>query len=180
MYNIDTISRQTSLIKLNKYLNIEHFLGMCRQCENYNAVWSCPPYNFEPEKLLSGYADVELFGTKITFNAKAHKAYTDKSQAMEFLKTVMYTEKLKADKLVLEMEKTRRGGLALYGGGCRLCETCTRPQQEPCRKPNEMRYSLESLGYDVSAIAGQLLDTPLLWFTDTLPAYMLLVTALLY
>ena len=47
--------------------------------------------------------------------------------------------------------------------GCHLCEHCTRPEGRPCRYPEGIGYTLESLGCDVSAAAEQLLGWPLLW-----------------
>lgn len=39
--------------------------------------------------------------------------------------------------------------LHLTGGGCHLCEQCTKPDGLPCRHPNEALASLEGYGIDV-------------------------------
>ena len=65
-------------------------------------------------------------------------------------------------------------------GGCHLCEHCTRPEGRPCRYPEGIGYTLESLGCDVSAAAEQLLGWPLLWSRKgCLPEYMALVCGVL-
>lgn len=65
-------------------------------------------------------------------------------------------------------------------GGCHLCEQCTRPEGRPCRYPEGIGYTLESLGCDVSAAAEQLLGWPLLWSRKgCLPEYMALVCGVL-
>lgn len=92
----------------------------------------------------------------------------------------MAREKSRVDFAALMQEKNRPGSLALYGGSCRFCRTCNRIQSKPCKRPKQMRLSLESLGYDVEAISAHVLKLPLLWFDKRLPEYMTLVTALLY
>ena len=61
-----------------------------------------------------------------------------------------------------------------------LCDSCTRPQGKPCRRPGAISYSLESLGCDVGAAVGALWGWKLLWGERThLPAYLTLVCAVL-
>ena len=52
-------------------------------------------------------------------------------------------------------------------------------KNEPCRHPEQMRHSLESVGFDISKTASQLLGMELKWATGIeLPEYLVLVTAL--
>ena len=72
------------------------------------------------------------------------------------------------------------GSALLTVGGCTLCDSCTRPQGKPCRRPGAISYSLESLGCDVGAAVGALWGWKLLWGERTrLPAYLTLVCAVL-
>ena len=72
------------------------------------------------------------------------------------------------------------GSALLTVGGCTLCDSCTRPQGKPCRRPGAISYSLESLGCDVGAAVGDLWGWKLLWGERTrLPAYLTLVCAVL-
>ena len=63
---------------------------------------------------------------------------------------------------------------------CTLCpEGCTRPEGKPCRYPDRLRYSLEAVGFDVTAAASDLLGIDLEWSSDgTLPKHITIVTAL--
>jgi predicted metal-binding protein len=63
---------------------------------------------------------------------------------------------------------------------CVLCpEGCTRPQGRPCRHPDKLRHSLESVGFDIEAMTRDLLDIHLEWSHDgSLPKHITLVTAL--
>lgn len=180
MYEVITLTQGISLNALTPCYNYARFLEMCRKCHNYNILWSCPPYAFNPPELLARYNYAQIYGQKIVFSARAHAVYNTKDAAAAFAKTVMAAEKHKADRFVLNLEQARPNSLALYCGGCNLCESCARPNGNPCRQPRVMRYSLESLGYDVGGIMEKLWGEHLLWFNAGLPKYMFLVTALLY
>ena len=68
----------------------------------------------------------------------------------------------------------------LTTGGCMLCAACTRPAGRPCRHPEAVGYSLESLGCDVGAAARGELGWELLWpRRDKLPRYLTLLCAVL-
>lgn len=179
MYSTKIFSCNLPLKALNPYYQRERFLALCRECPNYANVWSCPPYDFKPEALLARFSRITVWGTKIVFDA-AVITDSNQDQAIELAKTAMAQEKRRADFAALEQEKQCRDSLALYGGGCRLCKNCSRIWARPCRHAELMRPSLESLGYDVGAIAEHVLNLPLLWFDKRLPEYMTLVTALLY
>ena len=72
------------------------------------------------------------------------------------------------------------GAAVLTTGGCTLCEECTRPMGRPCRHPQAVGYSLESLGCDVGAAARGELGWELLWpRRDRLPRYLTLLCAVL-
>ena len=67
-----------------------------------------------------------------------------------------YTRRLTAEQ-ARQMDRALRrqypGAAVLTTGGCTLCEECTRPMGRPCRHPQAVGYSLESLGCDVGAAA---------------------------
>ena len=72
------------------------------------------------------------------------------------------------------------GAAVLTTGGCMLCAACTRPAGRPCRHPEAVGYSLESLGCDVGAAARGELGWELLWpRRDRLPRYLTLLCAVL-
>ena len=177
MHHIKTISQELSLNTIAPYYHHKRFLALCKECPNYDVVWSCPPYNFKPETLLAGFSYIKIFGFKIVFEDLCQSNHT---MAIAKAKKIMEAEKRRADAKVLEMEQDLNNSQALYSGSCRLCRDCTRILERPCRHLDLMRYSLESLGYDVEAIAKDILNLPLLWYKNRLPPYMVLITALLY
>ena len=94
-----------------------------------------------------------------------------------------YTRRLTAEQ-ARQMDRALRrqypGAAVLTTGGCTLCEECTRPMGRPCRHPQAVGYSLESLGCDVGAAARGELGWELLWpRRDRLPRYLTLLCAVL-
>ena len=84
------------------------------------------------------------------------------------------------DALLEERERETCGSLRLDAGRCLVCERCARRDEEPCRFPEKLRYSLESLGANVGALAADKLGAPLQWGTkDAPPEYFVLVGAVL-
>ena len=85
-----------------------------------------------------------------------------------------------ARQMILRLREEYPRSDILTVGGCHLCEHCTRPEGRPCRYPEGIGYTLESLGCDVSTAAEQLLGWPLLWSRKgCLPEYMALVCGVL-
>ena len=57
---------------------------------------------------------------------------------------------------------------------------CTRPDGQPCRYPDTMRYSIEALGGNVGLTVQKLLGIQLEWMEEgKLPSYFVLVGGLL-
>ena len=79
------------------------------------------------------------------------------------------------------LEKEYPGSISLSAGSCSLCKDgCTRAVREPCRYPEMMRYSIESLGGDVGRTVSKLMGYELEWIEEgKLPSYFVLVGGLL-
>ena len=75
------------------------------------------------------------------------------------------------------------GSQSLSAGSCRICgfDNCARKNGEPCRFPDQLRYSIESLGGNVGLTCTKLLGVPLQWMEESkVPDYFVLVGGLLY
>ena len=165
-----------------RYVDPPRFLACCRQCPNFDTVWSCPPYDFSVEKLWQGYSRMQLLGRKLTFTPEARERRYDGEQLKQLLDQTLFREREDMERELFELEAVRPGSLALLPGSCRRCGegNCSRKEGLPCRDPEHLRHSLESLGGDVGKTAEELLATPLLWPAQGhLPEYLTLVAALL-
>ncbi len=169
MIEIKRASAQITVDRLiERYIDVPKFLSACQSSPNYGKVWSCPPYDFDPVEYLKGYKILDLAGVQVRTGAgeDAGMAFERASDAL-------------GDAL-LKDESSAPDRMALLAGKCRWCKSCTRGAGEACRHPDRMRYSIESLGGDVTGIADELLSMPITWQTDpTAPAILTLVGGIL-
>ena len=180
MYRTEVTFKKISMEELKKdYCDREKFEKFCKECRNYGSTWSCPPYNFDVEDYLKNYSYIYLVGVKIIFDEETLDKVNTKEKINDYT-----TETLKymKDKIMMELLRVERyeGSKSLSAGGCKICDDCSRKNNTQCQHPDMMRYSLESMGFDVGGISSGLLDYELKWATETrLPEYFSLVTGLM-
>ena len=171
-----TIEKSEKLIKvsdyLDRYVNVEEFLQYCKKCNNYEKLWSCPSYDFNPEDYWKEYDELLVVARKIIFGEGV-----DQDRSYE----IMLEVKEDMSRELYELEKQYPGSISLSAGSCSLCKDgCTRAVGEPCRYPEMMRYSIESLGGDVGRTVSKLMGYELEWIEEgKLPSYFVLVGGLL-
>lgn len=132
------------------------------KCPFYGHSWSCPPNSPYLEKALSTYAEFYLVYS--TFDLESYiKKEKEKTGRSEFYikNTFLLTKSFESNELETEFEKflsqytkPYKKRLLLYDGTCKYCKiqnagACTFDSGEPCRFPNEMRYSMEATGIEV-------------------------------
>ena len=157
------------------YIDIEKFLGFCVACPRYGQTWSCPPYDFDPADVWNAYNAVRLYAVQVFPESKRAKA-----AALADAEVFLFPYRKSLDALLESAERETPGSLRLDAGRCRVCETCARRKEKPCRFPEKLRYSLESLGGNVSALAADKLGAPVLWGSrEAPPEYFVLVGAVL-
>lgn len=156
------------------YVNVEEFLECCKVCGNYDRKWSCPSYDFDPvEDYWKKFSNFYVVGKKMIL---AEEEKENWENLMEEVKGQL-TEEL------FEKEKQYPGSRSLSAGSCHICGTdnCSKVAGEPCRFPDKMRYSVESLGGNVGLTASRLLGIELQWIEEgQVPDYFTLVGGLLY
>ena len=170
------VQHQQAQVPVAEYLqecvDVDKFLGYCQQCENYNRRWSCPTFDFAPMDICRRFKSLWLVNCVLT---------PLPGTTLEQLLAGLQQEKNRLHDALLNMEKQNTGAWVLSAGSCRLCEEgCSRPQGQPCRRPERMRYSLEALGGDVGKTAELYFKQPLVWIEKgEMPAYLTLVGGLL-
>ena len=170
------IEKSEKLIKvsdyLDRYVNVEEFLQYCKKCNNYEKLWSCPSYDFNPEDYWKEYDELIVVARKIIFGEGV-----DQDRSYE----IMLEVKEDMSRELYELEKQYPDSISLSAGSCSLCKDgCTRAVGEPCRYPEMMRYSIESLGGDVGRTVSKLMGYELEWIEEgKLPSYFVLVGGLL-
>lgn len=165
---------------LERFVDIPTFLEACKACPNYNNIWSCPPYDFDVLQYWNKYKTFRLLATKIVFDDNTLSQTYTQEELNEILNQVLPAEKQKLTDELLAEEKLHPGSISLSAGSCRKCSGCSKPQGSPCRFPEEMRYSIESLGGNVGLTIEKLLGLRLEWMEEgRLPHHFVLVCGLL-
>lgn len=153
--------------------------AMCGNCPRFGKLWSCPPYVFDAKLFISQYKTANLLALKIS--PASDTDATDAFSAKNIEHTLRIFRVL-LDPLLLDIESRTPASLALFAGSCILCgeNSCARAKGKQCKNPQNMRYSLESLGFNVASMADIMLNIKLDWATPKSPCkYLCLICALL-
>jgi len=167
MYTTELIENTVSIDTLLKYYDQDKVENYCKNCENYNRIWSCPPHNFNTYEYLNAYDSADLYALKINIPSGTPKE--------EVLEIFQKERRLFGDKLMAMEDRS----IALIAGNCYQCELCSRQEGNTCILEDKRRYSLEALGLIVSEITSNLLGIELKWTKEGEATYLVTVGALL-
>lgn len=161
---------------IRDYVNVEEFVECCKKCPMYQKKWSCPEFDFDPVDYWKQFKWLRIYGKKIYLE-------DDKDITMDNMdKFLRDFQNQIADEL-FEEEKKVPGSVSLSAGSCIVCgeDNCSKKEGLPCRYPEKLRYSIESLGGNVGLTVSKLLGIDLLWCEEgKLPEYFVMVGGLLY
>ena len=164
---------------IRRYQHRDKFLAFCKDCKNFNTRWSCPPLAIDVDRFLQNYNYIYVIGVQIIYDADTIQR-ADTSEKIKHVTTQSLQDvKTRLSDALLALEKQIPGSISLASGGCSVCQRCRRCDQLPCRYPEKMRYSLDSFGFDLTALTSDALQIELKWAQNSLPAYYTLVHALL-
>lgn len=117
----------------------------CKQntCGNYGKNHSCPPLSGDMEKNKSRFLK---YDHAIILNKLAHMG--------DFYEKMEEAGKEVAATLNQLREKLDGKAVMIAGpGGCDRCDSCAAKEDEPCRFPDEKRYSMEGSGLDIVSMS---------------------------
>lgn len=166
---------------MKDYVDVETFLGHCKECPNYEQIWACPSFDFDAEGYWKKYKTLEVTAVKIIFDEEYAGKKFSEEKLVEIMKNSLGVVKKELSLELFEKEKEHPGSISLSAGSCHLCdEKCTRPESKPCRFPDKMRYSIEALGGNVGLTISKLMGIELEWAQEgRLPNYFVLVCGIL-
>ena len=126
---------------------LQEVRDMCNadQCDRYNKSWSCPPACASLEEMrerVLKYAGGLLVQTV---------GELEDSYDWEGIMDAGLRHKTNFGRMWDELEEQGLSVFAMGAGACRLCESCTYPD-EPCRFPQRMSASMEACGLFVSKV----------------------------
>ena len=164
---------------IRRYRDVERIGTYCQQCPTYGKSWGCPPFDFDPCTVSDGYKVVKLMGTTIEFDEETRAECKTADQSARVGREAMGEVWKTLLPRLYEMEREVPGSRC-FTFRCFLCpEGCSRPLGQPCRHPDRLRHSLESVGFDIVAMTRDLLGIELEWSTDgSLSKHITLITAL--
>ena len=173
-----TINSKSVIIDSNELIAFqekEYFDGLCKKvCPNYNYKWSCPPCSPSYSDYKNGFPKALL----VLFYCNLDQFHYIKTEYMK-VKASNSILRSRLDRLMRELE-IKYTGKMLTNGSCRLCKTCNKKNSLPCKKPFEMRYSMEALGLNVDKITQHFFGHRLMWYKDKkAPSYSSAVSCLL-
>lgn len=160
---------------IGRYRFAEKFMAFCKDCDNYNANWACPPFDFDTLAYVRPYRYAYVFGVKFFYSPEAIAEADTLPKSIAHSETIFWHVKRTMLDLLFHLEEKYTDGIGVSAGGCHLCAPCSRIDGLPCRFPDNRRHSLESLGFDLSMISEDLLGIELQWIRETLPPYQSLI-----
>ena len=163
---------------IENYVDIERFMGLCEECENYGKNWNCPPFDFDVMEVWNSFNKLKIIAFKLDFSdEELNMEYSEKE--LEFILKRLERMKVKLMNEIYALENENSYGL--FFGNCNLCMKCTREFGMPCKMPFKMRYSIESLGGNVDQLIEDIFGFKILYAKDNrLPEYLMFVGGLLF
>ncbi len=167
---------------LEGYVDVDTFLECCRACPNYDGKWSCPSYDFDVIEYWKKYQTLDLTAIKIIFDGEYAGKEFPEEEIQRITDVSVMEMKRELSKELLLREEEVPGSVSLSAGSCILCKDgCSRKEGKPCRFPDKMRYSIESLGGNVGLTISKLMGIELEWIeAGKLPHHFVLVCGLLH
>lgn len=128
------------------------FRKLCESnaCGMYGRSWMCPPHVGPVEELI---AQAKKFQWAVVFQTVDALEDSYDFEGMMAAGAKMNRLAAAVRRKLDELGIQRR--LLLGAGGCRVCRTCAKLQDRPCRHPDQALSSLEAYGVNVSVLAPQ-------------------------
>lgn len=165
---------------VERFVDIPRFLKLCRSCPSHNQTWACPEFDFDPLEVWAGRPWLHVFVRAMAFTPEQPRTGFSRSELTDRVHALFQHEKRQAHVVLMDLLAANPGSIALGAGGCDLCPTCSRMVDEPCRRPDQLTYSIESLGGNVEATLCELFGITAQWSDGTtLPDVYHLVIGLL-
>ena len=128
--------------KVQTYCNKPHF-----KCPNYGHSWACPPKAPYLEEKIKQFERFFLIYIKHNIDKEKKKDF----RQYEFMRENIEEE---ISNFIQNNTIEYNAIQILWDGHCRICEKegkrCTIDEQIPCRYPDEIRYSMEAIGINVT------------------------------
>lgn len=179
MYNIKIKTRRINTVELlRKYQKKDKFLPFCKSCNEYNKRWSCPPTTIDTKNYLKQYPHIILISFKIEYKKIFLENFLDAEECTTKINRLLKKIRKDIANQLFEIEKLSPNSKFFGAGACLFCCRCERAKGNPCKKPEKMRYSLDTFELDLTSISKDLFNIEILWQNYPPPKYHHLIFAL--
>ncbi len=141
-----------------RYYNPKALRPLCEACDNYGRNYACPPLDIDIEKRLSEYGNIHIFAEQYTAKRFLGDSGAHGNAAIEAFEKARRT----FDAQLKEWE-VKLDGVMLAPGRCALCESCARAENAPCRRPDDMRISLDAYCIEIVNLVRELCGIEIEW-----------------
>ncbi|WP_459128849.1 DUF2284 domain-containing protein [Guggenheimella bovis] len=143
--------RQTEVSELlQETYDPERVYGFCSSCERYGKHFACPTRNQGVLDYVSRFQTAWIFFHTII----DHKSFG------ESITTRFFHYRDQVDPILRSFETDSIQ--SVLAGPCRYCSTsCETENLKACRHPESLRYSFESMGFDVAKMTEFYIDKKL-------------------
>lgn len=156
------------------YYNPKALRPLCEACDNYGRNYACPPLDIDIEKRLSEYGNIHIFAEQYpteNFFGNGGACGNAATEAFERARRT-FDAQLKEWEIKLD-------GVMLAPGRCTLCESCARAENAPCRRPDEMRISLDTYCIEIVNLVSELCGIEIEWSETGLQKHITMIGAVL-
>lgn len=169
---------------MDKYYDCPKIQGYCKECPNYSKYWSCPPFVFDEAIFLKEYKYIHLIGRQFEIPREDIQNICHSDEIDAYCQEKLDITKAMTWKTLLEIEHDIPKTLGLIPGSCFICEArgieCSRKLNQPCHHKGLMRFSLESLGFNVVDLVKYEVGITIKWpESQCLPDVLTYVAAIL-
>lgn len=160
---------------MNEYRDKTRFLALCKECPNYARSWSCPPFLFDTDEILTQYSRVHIIVSQFI--------PLQSGLSIDVFREMIKPACVELEKHLLTVESEVQGHVFATIGKCLHCgdQECRRISNQRCLHPDKVRPSLEAYGFDLSRTVNELFGIELKWGKNSeMPDYIVLVTGMLH
>lgn len=143
---LDSGATKATIIPQEQIVTSTAFRDICisNGCGMYGKCWMCPPDAGDIDDLI---AEVRKYSHGLWYQTirELEDSFDFEGMSEAGRIHILVSQKLQGK----IKELLPAGSLHLSCGGCRLCDRCTKLDDEPCRMPEKALSSLEAYGIDV-------------------------------
>jgi predicted metal-binding protein len=136
---------------------------LCVGCPNYGKKLSCPPIAKEFPTISRNYSHMLVLAFIVDVEQEMNQRIK-KSFFYSYLRALDWITSRLIEKTARNLEK-ELNGYALLEGACKLCVHCNYKKEGLCKRPRDVRPSLEATGVDVSGLVRGVLNHTIQWRT---------------